>query len=113
MKIAILSEGPTLESNVEERFNRWPYFLIIDTDTFALESIRNHDIVPANAPQRARAFAEKGVSFLLTGNCGSTSVKIFEEAGIQVITGLYGRVRDVIEHFSACFNPFPIFQFHK
>jgi len=110
MKIAVTSEGPTLDHNIEERFGRWPYLLIIDTDTLNFESMKNHNIALGVDPRRAKSIAEKDVSFILAGNCGSTFIRIFEEAGIKVIDRLNGRVMDVVEHFVSCINPFHLLQ---
>jgi predicted Fe-Mo cluster-binding NifX family protein len=110
MKIAVTSDGPTINDNIEERFLRWPYFLIIDTDTMESIAIKNQDIALGIGPQRAKSMACKGVSFLLTGNYGSTVIKIFEEAGIQVIPRMASRIMDVVEHFRTCINPFPGFK---
>ena len=38
MKIAISSTGQTLDSTVDARFGRCPYFLIVDPDTLDLIS---------------------------------------------------------------------------
>ena len=41
MKIAISSVGKTLDSQVDQRFGRCPYFLIVDSETLDLEVIPN------------------------------------------------------------------------
>ena len=43
----------------------------------------------------------KGVSVVLTGNCGFNAFQTFRVAGIQVITGVSGCVRDAIKQFKA------------
>jgi predicted Fe-Mo cluster-binding NifX family protein len=102
MKIAVISDGPTLEDKIEERFRRWLYLLIIDSNTMKFESVQNLNIEQDSEIwiKSAKLLAEKGVSILLTGNCGTNTVRIFKDAGVQVITRMNGRVMDVIEHFN-------------
>jgi len=103
MKIAVTSTGPTLDDNVEARFGRCPYFLIIDTDTMQFEAIENPNIAIGGGAgiQSAQLMSEKGVTVVLTGNCGPNAFNVFGQAGIQVIVGVSGPVRNAIEQFKA------------
>jgi len=99
MKIAVTSTGPTLDDNVEARFGRCPYFLIIDTDTMQFEAIENPNIALGGGAgiQSAQLMSEKGVTTVLTGNCGPNAFNVFGQAGIQVIVGVSGVVRNAVE----------------
>jgi len=101
MKIAVTSTGPTLDDNVEARFGRCPYFLIIDTDTMQLEAIENPNMALGGGAgiQSAQLMSEKGVTTVLTGNCGPNAFNVFGQAGIQVIVGVSGPVRNAVEQF--------------
>jgi len=101
MKIAVTSTGPALDDNVEARFGRCPYFLIVDTDTMQLEAIENPNIALGGGAgiQSAQLMSEKGVTTVLTGNCGPNAFNVFGQAGIQVIVGVNGPVRDAVEQF--------------
>lgn len=103
MKIAVTSAGPDLGSTVESRFGRCPYFLIIESDTMEFESIENPNIALGGGAgiQSAQMMAEKGVQTVLTGNCGPNAFRTFGAAGIQVITGVSGMVRQAVEQFRA------------
>ena len=103
MKIAVTSTGPTLDDSVEARFGRCAYFLIVDPETLDFEPIQNPNISLGGGagPQSAQLMANQGASVVLTGNCGPNAFRTFGAAGIQVITGVSGRVRDAIELFSA------------
>jgi predicted Fe-Mo cluster-binding NifX family protein len=103
MKIAITSTGTTLEDNVEARFGRCPYFLIIETDTMKVEPIQNPNIALGGGAgtQSAQLMAEKGVTSVLTGNCGPNAFRVFGAAGINVITGVTGQVRNAVEQFKS------------
>jgi predicted Fe-Mo cluster-binding NifX family protein len=103
MKIAVTSNGPSLDAVVETRFGRCPYFLCIDLETQALEAIPNPNMALSGGagPQSAQLMAEKGVSAVLTGNCGPNAFQAFGAIGIQVITGVRGLVREAVDQFKA------------
>jgi len=103
MKIAVTSTGPALDDNVEARFGRCRYFLIIDTDTMQLEAIENPNMALGGGAgiQSAQLMSKKGVTTILTGNCGPNAFNVFGQAGIQVIVGVSGSVRNAAEQFKA------------
>ena len=103
MRIAIAASGPSLDDSVEARFGRCAYFLIVDTDTMAFEAIENPNIAVGGGAgiQSAQLMAEKGVQTILAGNCGPNAFRTFGAAGIQVIVGISGVVREAVEQFKA------------
>ncbi|MBN1786922.1 MAG: 4Fe-4S binding protein [Sedimentisphaerales bacterium] len=103
MKIAVTSTGPGLDDNVEARFGRCAYFLIIDTDTMQCEPMENPNIALGGGAgiQSAQLMSQKGVTTVLTGNCGPNAFNVFGQAGIQVIVGVSGSVRNAVEQFRA------------
>jgi len=103
MKIAVSSSGPTLDDSVEARFGRCAYFLVIDPDTLEFEPIQNPNIALGHGAgiQSAQLLANKGVTVVLTGNCGPNAFQTFGAAGIQVITGVSGQVREAIRMYKS------------
>ncbi len=103
MKIAITSAGPTLDDSVEARFGRCAYFLIIDPDTLDFEAIENPNIALGGGAgiQSAQLMANKNVEVVLTGNCGPNAFQTFGAAGIQVITGVTGQVRQAVQAYKS------------
>jgi predicted Fe-Mo cluster-binding NifX family protein len=101
MKIAVSSTGPGLDSQVDPRFGRCQYFIIIDPDTMEFESLENSNVMASGGAgiSAAQMIAGKGVKIVLTGNCGPNAYQVFSQAGIQIITGVTGVVRDVIQNF--------------
>jgi len=103
MKISVTATGPSLDDPVEVRFGRCPYFLIIDTDSMAVEALENSSTALGGGAgiQSAQLIAEQNVQVVLTGNCGPNAFKALDAAGIQVIVGVTGVVREAVEQFKA------------
>jgi predicted Fe-Mo cluster-binding NifX family protein len=49
----------------------------------------------------AQTIVDKGVGAVLTGNCGPNAYQVLEAAGIKVITGVSGTVRQAAEDFKS------------
>ena len=103
MNIAITATEPSLDAKVDPRFGRCPYFLIVDTDTLEFEAVENSNVMLGGGAgiQSAQLMGEKGVQFVLTGNCGPNAYQTLSAAGIGVIVGCGGSVADVVEQFKA------------
>ena len=103
MKTAVTANGPTLDANVDPRFGRCAYFLIVDTDTMEFEAVENSNAALGGGAgiQSAQLMAAKNVKFVLTGNCGPNAHATLSAAGIGVIPGCSGTVRDAVERFKA------------
>ena len=103
MKIAISSTGHTLDAEMDPRFGRCQYFILIDTETMQFEAIENASGTAAGGAgiSAAQMVASKGVQAVLTGNCGPNAYNVLSAAGIQVITGVSGKVKDVIQSYKS------------
>lgn len=101
MKIAVTASGASLDAKVDPRFGRCPCFLIIDTDTMEFEAIENPNLALGGGAgiQSSQLMAEKGVSYVLTGNCGPNAYQSLTAAGVGVIVGCSGIVKDAVEQF--------------
>jgi predicted Fe-Mo cluster-binding NifX family protein len=99
MKIAVSSVGNSLEAQVDPRFGRCAFFLIVDPEKMTYEVFDNGDVAQGGGAgiQAARFIASKGAEKVITGNCGPNAVRTLNAAGIDVIMGQEGTVRDAIE----------------
>lgn len=102
MKVAVSSTGPNLDDSVEARFGRCPYFLIVDPATMEVEALSNPNAELGGGAgiQAAKLMREKGVSVVLTGNCGPNAAQVFETSGVRVFTGVSGSVRQAVHQFT-------------
>jgi len=103
MKVAISANAPGLDAEVDPRFGRCQYFAIGDSDTMKFEFIENASMTAGGGAgiSAAQGIVDKGVKAVLTGNCGPNAYQVLEAAGIQVITGVSGKVKQAAEDFQA------------
>ncbi len=103
MKIAISTTGPTLDAEVDPRFGRCQYFIIVDPETMQFEAIENSGVMAAGGAgiSAGQMIAGKGVQAVLTGNCGPNAYQVLSAAGIQVITGVSGKVKDAVQSYKS------------
>ena len=103
MKIAASSTGQTLDDAVEARFGRCPYFLIVNPATLEFETLpnTNAELGGGAGIQSAQLLTEKGVSVILTGSCGPNAVRVFEQGGVHIVTGVSGTVGLAVQQFTA------------
>ncbi|MEM0053484.1 MAG: NifB/NifX family molybdenum-iron cluster-binding protein [Nitrososphaeria archaeon] len=101
MKVAVSSTGNSLDSQVDPRFGRCPYFLIVDTDTMQFEIIENRSAFEVSGAgiQAAQNIVLKGVQVVITGNVGPNAYQVLSSAGVRVLTEAYGTVKEAIEKF--------------
>ena len=103
MKIAISATGPTLDADVDPRFGRCQYFIIADPETMQFEAMDNSSATAAGGAgiSAGQAIAGKGVQAVLTGNCGPNAHQVLSSSGIQIITGVSGKIKDAIEGYKS------------
>lgn len=101
MKIAISADGADLEARVAQRFGLSEYLLIVDLDSGDFEAVPN----PGSSQQRGAGVQavllaiSKDVKTVLTGWCSPTARHRLTANGIEVISGLSGTVREVVEKY--------------
>jgi predicted Fe-Mo cluster-binding NifX family protein len=103
MKIAVTSQGTHLDSQVDPRFGRAAYILIVDTETFdfeVLDNKENADAFKGAGIQAASMVSDKGAKVLLTGYCGPKAFQVLNAAKINVADNVEGTVRDAVTLFN-------------
>ena len=102
MKILITATDNSLEAEVDPRFGRAKWFAVYDTDNDSVEFVDNTKNLdaPSGAGVQAGANAAKtGAKVVITGNCGPKAFRTLSAAGIKVIVGATGNVREAAENF--------------
>jgi len=101
MKIAVTSKSNNLESEIDPRFGRCSYFLIVDTDTMSFEYLSNESTMASGGAgiQAAQTVAKLGAKVAITGNIGPNAFQTLSAAGIKVFTGVNGTIKEAIEKY--------------
>jgi predicted Fe-Mo cluster-binding NifX family protein len=103
MKIAISATGANLDAEVDPRFGRCQYFIIADPETMEFEAMSNSSAAASGGAgiAAAQAVAAKGIEAVLTGNCGPNAHSVLSAAGVKIVTGVSGKVSDMIKDYRA------------
>jgi predicted Fe-Mo cluster-binding NifX family protein len=102
MIVAVTAKGKNLSDEVDPRFGRAPYILIVDTETMEYQALDNSSNVNAfkgAGIQAATMVAEKGAQVLLTGYCGPNAFRTVQAAGMKVVSDVAGTVQQAIDTF--------------
>ncbi len=93
MKIAL----PTQNNKIDSHFGHCEYFTVFTTEG---TEITSEEIVPSPVgcgckSDIAQTLSAMGVNMMLAGNMGDGAVNVLGQAGIQVVRGCSGDVREV------------------
>jgi predicted Fe-Mo cluster-binding NifX family protein len=101
MKICVTATGGDLNAQVDPRFGRCQYFVIVDSETMAFEAMANEAIAaPGGAGiQAAQTMVNRGVDVVISGNIGPNAFQVLSTAGVKIATGAYGTVQEATEMY--------------
>jgi predicted Fe-Mo cluster-binding NifX family protein len=101
MKIGVSSTGENLDAQVDPRFGRCEYFIIVDSETMSFTIVANESARASGGAgiQAAQTIANTGVNTVLTGNMGPNAFRTLSAANIKVFSGAQGTIREAIENY--------------
>jgi predicted Fe-Mo cluster-binding NifX family protein len=105
MRIVVSSSGKGLDSQVDARFGRCPYFMVVEIEG---KEIKGHRAVENTSAQQmggagmtaAQAVAELKADAVITVNMGPRAFIVFKQLGMDMYLGA-GTVREAVEDFIA------------
>jgi predicted Fe-Mo cluster-binding NifX family protein len=102
MKICITAQGDTLDADLDPRFGRCQYFLLVDAETLQYEAIQNPNLDATGGAgiQSGQLMTNKKVDIVITGNVGPNAFQTLQAANIEVITGATGTIRGTLEQYN-------------
>jgi predicted DNA-binding protein (UPF0251 family)/predicted Fe-Mo cluster-binding NifX family protein len=104
-KIAVTSEGPTLDDALDPRFGRAAGFIVVDPQSLEFEYVDNgagQAMAQGAGIQAAEAVVHAGAKALLTGYVGPKAFMALEAAGVKVAQNLENMtVRQAVERFNS------------
>jgi predicted Fe-Mo cluster-binding NifX family protein len=103
MRLAIATDGTTLESEVCPSFGRTETFLIVDTETLEVEVLPN---AAAHAQGgagivAAQALVDAGVDAAVALYLGQNAADVLTSAGVPVYKGVPGTAAETVRRFNA------------
>ncbi|NJE06288.1 dinitrogenase iron-molybdenum cofactor [Thermococcus sp. M36] len=102
MRIAVPAEdGRGLESNVNGHFGRAKYFVFVDVEEGEIKDVK---VVKVPFDEHGTGdlpnfVKEHGGEVVLAYGMGQKAIAFFNQLGIEVVTGAYGPIKDVVKAF--------------
>lgn len=98
MKLAISSSGNSLDSALDPRFGRCPYFLIVDPADMRYEVFNNQGTAQSRGAgiKAAQFLAAKKVGVVITGHASVNVVQTLASAGIEIFVEQQGSIKEVV-----------------
>ena len=101
MKIAISSTGPDPDAQVNLRFGRCRYFVLVDDKEESFEFLDNQAAALSGGAglQAAQMIADADVKTVITGNVGPNAINVLKAAGIHAYHCGPGTVRKALKKY--------------
>ena len=103
MKICVSAAAGDLDAQIDWRFGRCPFFVIVEPDTMAFEAVPNENSIDVAGRAFCIAHPEtllnKGVDLVISGNIGPNIYHLFHAAGVDIATLTSGTVKEAVEMY--------------
>ena len=102
MKLVIPCQLKNENAEIDSRFGRANYFLLVDTESDErnfIDNVQNLQSPSGAGIQSAQIVVNAGADAVLTGHCGPKAFRALCAAGIAVYTNVTGSVDDAVNDF--------------
>jgi predicted Fe-Mo cluster-binding NifX family protein len=101
MKVCVSASSGSLDAEVDSRFGRCPYFVIVDSETMEFKAVANDSSSAAHGAgiQAAQTVVNLGVKVVITGNVGPNAFNVLSATGIKIVVGASGSVKEAVEKY--------------
>lgn len=99
-RVVVTSTGPDLDSEVDLRFGRAQYFIVIQLDSGAITVLSNEDSDKSDKGVGIRSFqriVDAGVEVIITGRVGQKVMGMMSSSGISAFVVSGGTVREAFD----------------
>jgi predicted Fe-Mo cluster-binding NifX family protein len=104
MKVVVTSQGKELTSEVDQRFGRAKFLLVVDTETgdFTVhDNELNLNAIQGAGIQTGQNIANLGVEAVITGNVGPNAFKTLKAANVKIFLAQKQTIAEAVEAFKA------------
>jgi predicted Fe-Mo cluster-binding NifX family protein len=103
MRIAVsVDDSNGLDGAVSPHFGRCPYYVLVDLDGRKVRSANTveNPYHGHHQPKQVPGFIKsQGADVMLAGGMGWRAITLFQQYGIEAVTGASGTVRDALEQY--------------
>lgn len=101
MKIALTATASSLKAEMESRFGRTPYFILVDPETMEYETLKNPAASAGGGAgiQAAQTVLDHQAKAVISGNIGPNAMRVLQSAGVKVYLGKPASVKELIEEY--------------
>ena len=102
MKIAVTTEGNTLDSAIDKRFGRSKKFIVYNTETkefVVKDNTQNLNAMQGAGIQTGQNVVETGAEAVITNNCGPKAFTVLSQAGVSVYNTDAETVQEALDMF--------------
>ena len=104
MRIAVTSQGPNLSSQVDPRFGRAKFLIVLDRETeefTVLDNSRNLNATQGAGIQTAKRVVDEAVDAVITGHVGPKALEALQCAQVEIFPGASGTVKDALDRMKS------------
>ncbi len=104
MKIVVTSQGKELSSEIDPRFGRAKWLLVVDTETEvsgAYDNTVNLNIAQGAGIQTGQNVVNLGAEAVITGNIGPNAFKTLSTANVKVYLSKAKTIQEAIGSYKA------------
>ena len=104
MKIILTATSPSIDSNIDMRFGRGAYLIVLDPDTLDCQAHPNPGVSASGGAGTlvAQFVATQKADAVISGDFGPNAYNALQAAGIAMyLFGASNTVKEAIEHFKA------------
>ncbi len=101
MNVCITVSEKSIDAQLDPRFGRCRFLMFVDPVSLEMEAVDNpgFEAVHGAGVQAAQIVIDKGAEAIITGNIGPNAYQVLNLAGIKVITGASGSVKEVLQRY--------------
>jgi predicted Fe-Mo cluster-binding NifX family protein len=104
MKVAVTAQGNELSSEIDLRFGRAKWLIVVDTETGdfqARDNVLNLNAIQGAGIQTGQNIANLGADVVITGNVGPNAFKTLNTANIKIFLAQEQTVQEAVDSFKA------------
>lgn len=102
MLVAFSASGEGMDSDLDARFGRAPFFVVVETEDGGARTLDNSVNMEAGQGagiKAAESLVREGVGAVITGHCGPKAFRVLDSSGIAIYLVPGGKIVDALHKF--------------